>query len=94
MCLSVAMIGILTKYHHLHIVEGCLVKGIEDEPSGREALCALVFLAYELCQLLEVWLLKLGGELGFPTLLHSYILHNTRQQTLHKGGVGGGFSPF
>ena len=78
MCLSVAMIGILTKYHHLHIVEGCLVKGIEDEPSRREALCALVFLTYELCQLLEVWLLKLRGELGLPTLLHAYFLHKRK----------------
>ena len=89
-CLSVAMIGVLPQDDHLHLVERCLVKGIEDEPCRRKALHGAVLLAHEVGQQAEVWLLKLGGELGLPTLLHADVFHKREKRPsplpLHKGG--------
>ncbi len=74
-CLPVAMVGVLPQDDHLNVVERCLVEGIEDEPCRREALHGAILLADEVGQLPEVWLLKLGGEPGFPTLLHADVFH-------------------
>ena len=74
-CLPVAMVGVLPQDDHLNVVERCLVEGVEDEPCRRKALHGAILLADEVGQLPEVWLLKLGGEPGFPTLLHADVFH-------------------
>ena len=79
-CLPVAMVGVLPQNDHLNVVERCLVEGIEDEPCRRKALHGAVLLADEVGQLPEVWLLKLGGEPGFPTLLHADVFHNRKTE--------------
>ena len=79
-CLPVAMVGVLPQDDHLNVVERRLVEGIEDEPCRREALHGAILLADEVGQLPEVWLLKLGGEPGFPTLLHADVFHNRKTE--------------
>ena len=79
-CLPVAMVGVLPQDDHLNVVERCLVEGIEDEPCRRKALHGAILLADEVGQLPEVWLLKLGGEPGFPTLLHADVFHNRKTE--------------
>lgn len=75
MRLTIAMIWVLTKYHHLYVIERSLVEGVEYLAPWWEAKCCLILLTNKVGQLLEVWLLKLGGELVAPTLLHAYFFH-------------------
>ena len=75
MSLTIAMIRVLAKNDYLYIIEGSLVKGIKNLSPRRKASGGLIFLANKIRELKEVWFLKLRGELGAPTLLHTYFFH-------------------
>ena len=74
-CLSSFMIGILPYDDHLDSIEGAEVEGREDLFAWRIASAAAVFLAHEICELCEVWLLELFGEHLCPGCFYSYHLN-------------------
>lgn len=76
MCLTGFMVGILTEYDDLHLVEGCVIEGVEDEAAGRVAWSGSIFSLNELYELFEVRLLKLKRELVLPALFYIDFSHN------------------
>jgi hypothetical protein len=69
------MIGVLTDYHHLHLVERTQVEGIEYLSSGRITCGGGVLLTHEVHEIGEVWLVELRTHMLFPRFFYLYI-HN------------------
>ena len=67
------MVGVLTYYHHLHLVEGTEIEGVEDEGTRRIACALGIFLAHEVAERGEVRLLKLSSDVLAPRVVDFYV---------------------
>ena len=65
--LSGAVIGVLPKYHHLHIVERCQLEGAEDLASWRvDTFAGGLFGTQKIAEADHMWRGKLVVQPGFP----------------------------
>ena len=71
------MVGILADDHHLHLVEGTEVKGVEDQMARWETLLRSVLLFHLLGEAGKVRLVKLCAQVLFPGRFYLYV-HNEK----------------
>ena len=72
-CLPDAVIGVLPDDDDFDAVERAEVKGVENEARRRKNLLCLVFVSDKIGELHKVGLVKLGGELLFPSGVDAYV---------------------
>lgn len=71
------VVGVLSEYHHLNLVERAQVEGVEDKSSRRIARMVAVFVVYKVDKIGKVRLFKLTANMLFPRLFYLYV-HNSK----------------
>lgn len=70
MCLSEAVIGVLSDDYDFDFVEWAEVECVEYELSGRVYVVSAVFVAYEVGKLAEVVFIEFGLQACFPSFFY------------------------